>query len=151
MKKQISFGILILVVFTGFFLVKGILKKEPAPNQPAPQKEQENTDELKIISTNPDPLEGATILPAQDIEIKFNRQMSVSEFKHRFDPEIEHDVEATNDNKDNTTTMKIIFKKPLGLGNGYTLSVLSNTNGVDKKELGRQYDYHFSTIKYKGV
>lgn len=152
MKKQITLAIFIAPVIGTFFVIKSQLDIKPViQNQPDVKTEQFSEDNLRIVSTNPDPLEGATILPTQNIEFKFNKIMSVSEFKHRFDPELEHDVEATYDNKNKTTTMKITFKKPLKLGSGYTLFILSNTHSVDNKELGREYDYHFTTIKYKGV
>ena len=149
MKKQIFFGVLILGTIFIIILKENFFDKQKQVQVQEKPVEQIESDDLKIISTSPDPLEGATILPTQNIEFKFNKQ--ISEFKHRFDPEVDHEIEAAYDSTDKTTTIKIIFKKPLILGSGYTLFVLSNTNSVDKIELGRQYDYHFSTIKYKGV
>lgn len=108
-------------------------------------------DKLEIISTKPDSLEGAVILPTQEIEFKFNKQISISEFKHKFDPEVEHKVNATYDKVDNTTIISIKFSEALSLGSGYTLFILPNTNSEDGKVLGREFSYHFSTIKYKGV
>lgn len=153
MKKQILIAGLLFLVIAAFLVFKNnVLKKETAvQSQPEVEPQAGTSDQLLIVSTDPDPLEGAVILPTQNIEFKFNKHISVSEFKHRFDPEIEHELDAEYDNKANTTTFKIKFIKPLDLGSGYTIFVLSNTNSVDKKELGKEYTYHFSTIKYRGV
>lgn len=152
MKKQIFFAILILGIVALFVMRDSLFKKEiPVEKSQAVNQEQFDVEKLRIISTNPDPLEGATILPTQNIEFKFNKQIAISEFKHKFDPEVDHEVEAVYDKINNTTTVKIKFNKPLNLGSGYTLFVLSNTNSEDGKQLGREYDYHFSTIKYRGV
>lgn len=150
MKKQIILGVAILVIMVIVIYKVGLLKKENLMYQPEINSEQKS-DDLKIISTNPEPLDGAVILPTQNLEIKFNKLVSVSEFKHMFDPELEHEVQADYDKISNTTTVKIIFKKPLDLGSGYTLFVLSDTNSEDNSRLGNEYVYHFSTIKYKGV
>lgn len=146
MKKLIIVGV---IVFAAIFIViiKGNIPKETL-FQPEANIQQ---DVLKIMSTNPEFLDGAVILPTQNIEFKFNNLISVSEFKHSFDPELEHEIQVDYDRKNNITTIKIIFTKPLDLGSGYTLFILSNTKSEDNKELGKEYQYHFSTIKYKGV
>lgn len=147
MKKRIFFGILILAVVAVLFFKANILNKESSIKQETESKQTE--DQLNITSTSPDPLEGAVIMPSQIIEIKFNKIISVSEFKHKFDPELEHEV--LSEDEKSGTVFKIKFNKPLDLGSGYTLYVLPDTNGVDKKTLGKDVIYHFSTIKYKGV
>jgi len=151
MKKQIVILILILSAAGVLFIVKGNFKKADQENQKLSQGKQPAEDELKIVSTTPDPLEGATILPTQNIEFKFNKQIAVSEFKHRFDPNVDHNVEVNYNKQTNITIVTIKFSKPLDLGNGYTLFVLANTDSEDGKKLNRDYNYHFSTIKYKGV
>ena len=157
MKKIILAGFAIVLV--SLFLYKDkFFKATEKTSEPEITNKQSlllrnkvSEDKLEILSTSPDPLEGAVILPTQEIEFKFNKQVSVSEFKHKFDPEVEHEVAAAYEKADNSTTMKIIFKKPLELGNGYTLFVLSNTTSEDNKSLDREFNYHFSTIKYRGV
>lgn len=134
-KKLSIIIIIIITVILGFFLKQNPTK----PNSPV------SREELKIISTNPDPLEGATILPTQSIEITFNKPVNTSEFKHRFDPEIDHQVETKNN------TFRIIFNKPLKLGSGYTLFILPNTHTEDGLTLGQEIIYHFKTISYRGV
>jgi hypothetical protein len=143
MKKILIF-ILLVLIGAGIFL---FLKSKLSINQniTTPQ-----ADKLQIITTTPNPLDGATILPTQTIIVAFNKPVAISEFKHRFDPEVEHTIETqTNDWKG--TTMKITFKKPLQLGSGYTLFIESNTHTEAKEGLDHQYVYHFTTISYKGV
>lgn len=136
-RKNIIFIIFIIVIIVtlGFFLKQNPTK----PEAPIPK------EELKIISTNPNPLEGATILPTQSIEITFNKPINTSEFKHRFDPELKHQVEAIN------TTLRIIFDQPLNLGSGYTLFILPNTHTEDGLKLDQEIIYHFKTVSYRGV
>lgn len=112
------------------------------------------TDQLKIVSTNPNPLNGATILPNQNIEITFNKEIVKSEFKNRFDQEISYDVEAVDkigSNKDISKTFKIVFKKPLELGHGFTFSVLSNTHTENGLKLNEDQSFSFKTINYNGI
>ena len=150
MKKLLVVGIIVLVLVFSFVFKDKIFKVAGKPIEPEISNEV-TEDKLEIISTNPDPLEGAVILPSQSIEIKFNKIISVSEFKHKFDPEVEHEVKVISDNTEESTIIKISFKKPLELGNGYTLFVLANTISEDNKLLNRDFVYHFSTIKYRGV
>ncbi len=134
-------NIIIIIFITIIIVIVGlILRQNPDKSVQPPQKE-----ELKIISTNPNPLEEATILPTSSIEITFNKPVNLSEFKHRFDPEVNHEVEAIKN------TFRITFKKPLRLGSGYTLFILPNTHTEDGLSLDREIIYHFKTISYRGV
>ncbi len=108
-------------------------------------------EQLKIISTNPHPLDEATILPTQNIEFTFNKPLFRSQFKHKFDPDIEHEVEVIDGrDKEFGQTFKIVFKKPLELGLGYALFVFTNTKTEGGLFLDKEYVFHFQTIKYKG-
>lgn len=143
-KINIIFIIFIIVIMV---ILGGFLKQNPDKPQTESPKE-----ELKIISTNPDPLEGATILPTQSIEITFNKPVVKSEFKHHFDPELEHEIEVVGGRSNSYgQTFKIIFKKPLELGSGYTLFILPNTHTEDGLKLEKDIIYHFKTISYRGV
>jgi len=109
-------------------------------------------DKLKIVSTKPEPLDEATILPKDGLEITFNYPIYRSELKHRFDPEIEHEVITVNGiDKELGTTFKITFNEPLELGRGYTLFILSNTHDQKNHSIDHEYTYHFKTISYRGV
>ena len=113
---------------------------------------QVQDDNLKIVSTKPEPLDEATILPKDSLEITFNYPIYRSELKHRFDPEIEHEVITVNGiDKELGTTFKITFNEPLELGRGYTLFILSNTHDQKNHSIDHEYTYHFKTISYRGV
>lgn len=143
MKKIILITIAILI--TLLLVNRGVLFKKSSPITSGPSQ-------LTIISTTPNPLDGATILPTQNLEFTLNRPLFRSQFKHRFDPEVEHEVEVVGDkDKEFGSTFKIIFKKPLELGSGYTLFILNSTHDEAKITLDHEYVYHFSTIKYRGI
>lgn len=141
--KKISIIIITIIIFITVIIFK---------NNPSKPEAQIPKEELKILSTNPSPLENATILPTGTIEITFNKPVVVSEFKHRFDPELEHEVEVVSGiNNSYGQTFKISFKKPLQLGSGYTLFILPNTHTENGLKLDTEAVYHFKTIEYKGV
>src|SRR3989344_9632825 len=104
-------------------------------------------EKLIVVSTKPNPLDEATILPKDGLEITFNYPIYRSEFKHRFDPEIKHEVEAVNGvDKEMSNTFKIIFSDSLELGRGYTLFILPETHDQKNHSLNHEYIYHFKTI-----
>ncbi len=149
--KNFKWGILILIVGLLIFNYWQTNKFTASPlnNQKTdlPPEEQ-----LKIISTNPNPLDEATILPTQNIEITFNKPIYRSQFKHKLDPDIEHEVEVVNGvDKEFGSTMKIVFKNPLPLGSGYSLFIYGNTTTEDNLPLGSDIVYHFKTIKFRGI
>lgn len=140
--------ILIALSLVVIFIIYNMFSPAKKPNPLEVQQEEK----LRIVSTNPDPLEGSTILPTQYIEVTFSNPLFVSEFKHRFDPEVEHEVKVIN-GRDQAfgSIFRIIFKKPLELGSGYTLFILSNTITEEGLELKQDFNYHFKTIEYRGV
>lgn len=153
MSKTIKFIFASVIVFgVGLFIFYQLNKPEAeeAVNKPA---ETQTDDQLRVVKTNPDPLDEATILPTQSIEITFNKEIPKSEFKHQFDPEIKgYEIEAIGGgDATKGTTMKVNFKEPLELGGGYTLVIQNSTRTNDGKNLDHQYEYHFKTIQYKGV
>src|SRR3989344_7198590 len=145
-KKIVATSLLVLIIAIIFVLIgnfKTLINRETPP--PIYKKEAG----LEIVSTAPDPLEGATILPTQNIGINFNKPLYRSEFKHKFDPEIEHEVEVVDGiDKELGSTFRIKFSQPLELGSGYTLFILPNTKTEDGFELGQEKIYHFKTIRY---
>lgn len=147
-KTVITFIIIITFIAGWLALPKGQLLPFNKPI-PTPTSQQEA---LRLVSTNPDPLEGATILPTQSLEFTFNKPIAKTEFKHLFDPEVEHEVEIASNKKGWLgNTIKLNFKKPLQLGSGYTLFIYQNTQTEDKQTLDKEYVFHFSTIKYRGI
>lgn len=142
-SKLILFILLGMIILVGFFVWKTKSQINPVTTQ---------QEFLKIVSTNPNPLDEATILPTQSIEITFSKPIFKSEFKHGLDPEIDHEIEVVSgESKEYGKTMRIVFKKPLEFGSGYTLFILQNTHSEEKLTLEREYQYHFRTVKYNGI
>ena len=141
-----------LIIAFGLFMFTRV-NKSPVNNGEKANQAEISDNQLKIIATNPNPLDDATILPTQSIEITFNKIIPKSEFKHEFSPEIpSHEVEALNGpDANNGSVMKINFKEPLQLGAGYSLTISSGTRTGDGKSIDKEYIYHFKTIQYKGV
>jgi hypothetical protein len=150
-SKFIYIGIAAVIFIIGIVLFVNKNQAKPSllsiNSSPAPQE-----NKLTVISTKPDPLENTTILPTQDIEITLNKEIPISEFKHHFDPDVEHDIEIIKGPSSSLgATIKIKFRKPLELGAGYTLIIESSTRTNDHINLDHEYMYHFKTIQYKGV
>lgn len=140
--KQKIIGIIVLLGGFLIFIFQQGLYSKPTDNTPM------QSDEIKIVSTNPNPLEGATILPIQKIEITFNRPIEGSgEFKTTMDPQLDYKIELSEDRK----TAIITPNKPYTLGGGYTLHIMGNTKFDGKKQLDREEIFHFKTINYSGV
>ncbi len=145
--------IFIVIIILGFALnfLWGVKVKQTPDNVQGiiPQKQ---SDHLRVVSAKPPSLDGATILPTDSLEITFNKPVSLSEFKHHFDPDVKHDVEPVGQsNPKGAYSFKITFKKPLELGAGYTLFIESATHTQDGETLDREYNYHIKTIGYRGV
>src|SRR3989344_7682713 len=100
---------------------------------------------LHIVSTKPDPLEDAVILPNQSLEFNFNESFDTSYMKFRLDPPEIDLVITTPDKTTVSQTIIVNFKKPLKLGNGYTLFVSWDPANSEKK-MDQEYVYHFQTI-----
>lgn len=137
----VAVGIALIAIFQ-----QGLGGKSPAITPKLLDDSQ--TQEIKIISTNPSPLEETTILPTQTIEITFNQPLeNAPEFRTIMDPKADYKIELSDDRK----TAKIIPNKPYVLGGGYTLHILGNTKFEGKRELNREEIFHFKTISYSGV
>ena len=138
-------GVLILIFKRGLY-------SQPQSNTPPPPSQAQNSEEKdaepKVISTAPSPLDEATILPNQTLEITFNQPLeNVGEFKNRLEPKADYKVVLSDDRK----TARIIPTQTFPLGTGFTLFILPDTKFDGKKTLGRDIQYHFKTINYQGV
>lgn len=103
-----------------------------------------STNQVEIISTSPSPLDGATILPGQDITINFNKPLeNAGQLKIRFDPAIDYQVKLSNDRKTATITA------PFELGKSYTLFILGESKFDGALRLGGDKVFHFKTIDFK--
>jgi hypothetical protein len=106
------------------------------------------TDKAEIVSTNPSPLDQSIVLGSQPIEITFNFPLeNIPELKYRFEPQSDLKVELLNDKK----TVRFTPVKPLPFGMGFTLVIAKEAKFDGKKNLDKEYTFHFRTIEYKGV
>lgn len=154
MKNPLLIKIIILITAIGIALIAvfqhGLYDKpDPKPIEQSQAKtDDSNKLEPQIVTTNPDPLENAVILPMQTIEITFNRPLeNVGEFKNRIEPKPDYRLELSSDRK----SAKIIPIKPFKLGERYNLFIQPDTKFDGHIELKRDYSYHFRTVEYKGV
>lgn len=146
MPKHLLIIILLVAILLAilFFVVKKEVPKSNVVNS--------SSDNLQLISIIPNPLDNATILPTQNLEFTFNQPLFKSEFKYKFDPTIEHEVEVVSGRDTQFgSTFRIKFKKPLPLGSGFTLMIEAGTKVDEQHKLDRDYIYHFQTIRYQGV
>lgn len=135
--------ILIAVFYKGLYQPNHVTKLSQSATQTTSQSEK-----LKIISTNPSPLEEVTILPTQIIELTFNYSLiAPSELKHKIDPPSDIKIELSVDKK----TVKFVPIKPYKLGSGYTLFIQPDTKFEGGKVLKEELIYHFKTISYRGI
>lgn len=128
------------------------LYKPSSPTLPSePSAQNTVSDNIELVSTNPEGLikkQEVIILPNQSIEFTFNQPLeNVPETKIAIEPTFEVKVELSKDRK----TARLTPSKPFALGQGYTLFIKGDTKFEGKKQLGRDLDFHFSTISYKGV
>lgn len=146
--KKILILILVLILAGGFWY---FTQKKEAPGPASSQKQinpASESDDPKIVSTKPDPLENTIVSASEVIEITFNRPLQNSgEFKFRIEPKIEFKIDLSSDRK----TAKISFLKPLELGTTYTIFIGPDTKFDGMGNWGQDKMYHFNTVKYTGV
>lgn len=138
-------SILIFIFYRGFYS-KGPLAN--TTSNTAPAKQQTENSQPEIVSTNPNPLEEAVILPSQVVELTFNQPLeNRGELKNRIEPKLDYEIKLSDDRK----TAKITTHQGFALGTTYTLFIMPDSKFDGKKLLGREYIFHFKTIEYKGV
>lgn len=149
MKNSIKIIILIIVLVTmsaTFFLWRN------KPSKPSPVTPSASTaspsEQPKIISTKPDPLENNIVSATDTIEVTFNRPLeNQGEFKAKIEPKIDFKIQLSSDRK----TAKIIPAKPYELGATYTLFIGPDTKFDGVGNWGQEKIFHFKTITYRGV
>ena len=148
MKTKVIGGTILLVILGIFLLGKVNLKSDTPESSatPTPTPSVSENDPPTVISINP---ENETVIPPDsEIEIVFNRPLeNEGELKVKFDPPAEFKRVLSPDRK----TAKIIFEKPLELGTGYTLFITKDTKFTGVGAWGQEKDFHFQTIKFRGV
>jgi len=141
---------LIIIIITAGLALIAIFYKTTPITKPTHQTTQATIQvkEPLILTTNPSPLEEATILPTQIIELTFNYSIvAPSELKHKIDPPADIKIELSADKK----TVKVVPIKPYKLGSGYTLFIQPDTKFEGGKILKDEKIFHFKTISYKGI
>ena len=136
-------AVLILIFQRGLYS-----KSDPKVDPPKVETNiSTNNEEIKVVSTSPNPLEEAVILPNQNIEITFNQPIeNRGEFKNLIEPKADYEIKLSDDRK----TAKIVPHVPFQLGVTFTLFIKPDTK-FDGKTLNREIIYHFKTINYQGV
>ena len=149
LSRKILIVVSIIIAILGIFFYLNA-SKTPPETKSVDQKtdaEQESPG-VKIISTKPDPLEGAIVSADQTIEISFNKTLeNEGEFKLRIDPELPFKIQLSSDRK----TAKIIPQTPYELGKTYTLFIKSDTKFDGIGQWGEEKIFHVNTVKYRGI
>lgn len=150
LKQKIMVMVAIVGAALIFIFKEGLYSKPVTQNTDSKieERNQSQDTEPRVVSTNPENLDGLTILADQTIEITFNLPLeNKGEFKYRIDPEAEVEIKLSDDRK----TAKIIPLKSFSLGTSFTLTIKPDTKFDGKKQLNRDIIYHFKTVSYKGV
>lgn len=132
---------LIAIFFVGFGGSSGV------PEGPEPQVETADSQSVRIVSTNPNPLEGATILPNQAVEITFSEPMVNDLSRVKLEPEGKVNISVKGDHH----ILEIKPIEPFKLGQGYTLTILSGYGSDTGKKTDQDFVFNFKTIDYNGV
>lgn len=150
-KQKLIIGLVVIGLIVVVVFQKGPgNQKSEVGDQKSELKQQTPTqsDEPRLLSTNPSPLNNATILPTQPIEFTFNQPLeNRGELKFEIKPEAQVDVHLSNDKK----TAKITPTKPYLLGQTYSINIKTETKFDNKKKLPDGLNFTFKTINYRGV
>lgn len=138
------FGLILIALFN-----YGFYNSEKTSSLNPPKQHQQSTEQPTLISTSPNPLNEAILIPGQSIILTFSHPLeNLPELKYKFEPEIEGlQGQLSQDKK--TVTFK--SPKPLPVGQSYTLTIQQEAKFEGGKHLDKQYEFRFKTIDYKGV
>lgn len=153
LKQKIIVIVAIIGTALIFIFQQGLYSSDKPQNTNAVKQNNissnSNNEDPKLISTIPENLNEAIILPTQVLELTFNHPLeNPGEFKHKFEPKIEYTLKLSDDKK----TVKITPKSTFQLGTTYTLFIYSDETKFDGgKRLNDNITLHFKTIEYKGI
>lgn len=147
--KAILILTFILIASIIFFYLKSVNNEpESKDNGSTGASAVSENDPPKIVSTNPDPLDGVIIRSDQQIELVFNRSLeNEGELKIRIEPEIKFKKTLSSDNK----VAKIIPEEPFELGKSYTIYITGDTKFTGYGPWREEKTFRFQTIRYRGV
>lgn len=150
----IAIGIILIAIFQmglgGSFTRINTETNSSTTTEPTIQKISFGED-IELVSTKPDVLmqkKDIVVVPTQVIELTFNKRLENGpETRIVTDPPADFRIELSGDRM----TAKLIPLKPYQLGQGYTLFLKGETKFEGGKTLGRDEDFHFTIVDYKGV
>lgn len=138
----IAIGTILIIIFNrGFSMIA------PDAGREEPGASQNQSQNLSVVGTSPDPLDGATILPMQVVEVQFSEGMVNDPARIILEPEVKYNAQLSADHK----TMQIQPLEPYKLGQSYTLTIKSGYASDNGKKLESDKVFNFQTINYNGV
>lgn len=142
----IAIGILLIAIFQGGLYPKTTTQSAAVKSFSSETQTNQNPH---LISTNPPGLKDGVIVPSsQIVEITFSDPIeNRGEVKNTLEPKIDYDIELSSDRK----TVRLLPKKPLGLGQSFTFTIKQDTKFDGQKRMDSDQVFHFSTINYRGV
>lgn len=135
------------LVLIGIFSFGLYPKNTSQPIKTSSQIPTQETSGVKVISTNPNPLENSVISPTQNIELSFNKPMVQDNSRLIIEPKASYNTQLSSDHK----TLKIIPSKSFDLGKDYTLTIKSGYGSDTGEKTDSDIIFHFKTISYNGV
>lgn len=137
-----------LILIPIIFIIAVILWRGNKPSEPPSSTPTPASDQPRIVSTIPDPLDGTIIAADQKIEITFSHPLeNAPELKLRIEPNLNYKVELSSDRK----TAKITPTGSYDLGVSYTLFVMPDSKFDGGARLQGEKIFHFQTIRYRGI
>jgi hypothetical protein len=143
-SKQKIIGAIVAIglVFIAIF-GQGLYKHNTAPQ--AVESSDANSG-VKVVSTNPPNLDGATISPTQTIWIKFNKPMVRDNTRIVVEPQgADYKTDLSDDHK----SIKIMANFQLGAN--YTITIKGGYGTDTGEHLDSDQVFHVQTISYNGV
>lgn len=137
----ITLGLVLLAIFAN-----GLSSTNPNPI-PKSAPAQNQIDKVVVVSTSPQPLNGATVLPTQKISITFNEPMVNDPARITLAPETKFNAQLSTDHK----TITIEPLDPYKLGQGYSLTIKSGYGTDTGKKLDEDLKFEYKTIDYSGI
>lgn len=138
----IALGLLLIAIFSS-----GLYGSPSQKSEPTSQQTDENSKEVKVLSTTPEKLHGSTLLPTQIIEIKFNKVLNNDPADLKIEPETKYNAHVTDSGK----TLRIEPLEPYKLGSEYTITIKQGYDLQDGNKLDKDIIFRFRTIEYRGV
>lgn len=137
-----------LIVIPIIFIIAIVLWKDNSTSEPSSPTPTPTSDQPRVVSTNPSPLDGTIIAADQKIEITFSHPLeNAPELKLRIEPKLDYKVELSSDRK----TAKITPTSSYDLGVSYTLFILPDSKFDGGGRLDGEKIFHFQTIRYRGI